>query len=96
MTINNKRTGWDRMPLNPETHPREVSEFTKLVGDLCARREIDIYQLAERLAMDPAELVKIVNGKLMPTDAVLAGLSKALDSDVRNLKELAGKIKQGC
>lgn len=96
MTINYKRTESDRMQLNPETHQHGVSEFTKHVGDLCARREIDIYQLAERLAMDPNELLKIVNGKLMPTDVVLSGLSKALDSDVRSLKELAEKMKPGC
>jgi transcriptional regulator with XRE-family HTH domain len=90
MAINYKRT--DRMLSNPE---HRVSEFTKHVGDLCARREIDIYQLAERLKMDPAELLKIVNGRLMPTDVVLAGLSNALDGDVRNLKKLAEKLKLG-
>ena len=93
MTINYK-TESDRMKLSPEMHPHQVSEFTRHVGDLCARREIDIHQLAERLAMDPAELLEMVNGRLMPTDAVLSGLSKALDSDVRNLKMLAEKMQQ--
>lgn len=95
MTINNKRTEYDGMQLNPEMDQRRVSEFTKFVGELCARREIDIYQLAESMTMDPAELLKIVNGRLMPTDVVLSGLSKALDSDVDNLKKLAEKMKQG-
>jgi len=93
MTINYK-TESDRMKSSPEIHPHQVSEFTRHVGDLCARREIDIYQLAERLAMDPAELLEMVNGRLMPTDAVLSGLSKELDSDVRNLKMLAEKMQQ--
>jgi ribosome-binding protein aMBF1 (putative translation factor) len=94
MTINDKRTECDGMQLNPEMDQRRVSEFTKFVGELCARREIDIYQLAERMTMDPAELLKIVNGRLMPTDVVLSGLSKALDSDAHNLKKLAEKMKQ--
>jgi ribosome-binding protein aMBF1 (putative translation factor) len=95
MTINNKRTECNGMQLNPEMDQRRVSEFTKFVGELCARREIDIYQLAERMTMDPTELLKIVNGRLMPTDVVLSGLSKALDSDVHTLKTLAEKMKQG-
>jgi transcriptional regulator with XRE-family HTH domain len=95
MTINYKPTERDRMESNPEMHPRRVSEFTKVVGDLCAQHEIDIHQLAERLAMDPAELLQIVNGKLMPTDAVLSGLAEALDSDLRNLRRLAEKINPG-
>jgi transcriptional regulator with XRE-family HTH domain len=93
MTI--KRTECDGMQLNPEMDQRGVSEFTKFVGELCAQREIDIYQLAERLTMDPAELLKIVNGRLMPTEVVLSGLSKALDSDVDNLKKLAEKMQEG-
>jgi ribosome-binding protein aMBF1 (putative translation factor) len=93
MTINYKETE-DQLQSNPERHPRQVSEFTRHVGGLCARREIDLYQLAERLAMDPAELLEIVNGRLMPTDVVLSGLSKALDSDVRDLKMLAEKMPQ--
>ena len=95
MTINYKRTECDGMQLNPEMDQRRVSDFTKFVGELCARREIDIYQLAERLTMDPAELLKIVNGRLMPTEVVLSGLSKALDSDVDNLKKLAEKMQEG-
>jgi ribosome-binding protein aMBF1 (putative translation factor) len=94
MTINDNRTEYEGMQSNSEMQQHRVSEFTKLVGDLCARREIDIYQLAERLSMDPSELLKIVNGRLMPTDVVLDGLSKALDSDVHNLKKLAEKMKQ--
>jgi transcriptional regulator with XRE-family HTH domain len=85
MAINYKQS-------NPEMHQRRVSEFTKHVLDLCAQREIDIYQLAEHLTMDPDELLQIVNGRQMPTDVVLFGLSKALDSDVDNLKKLAEKI----
>jgi transcriptional regulator with XRE-family HTH domain len=93
MTINYKTEG-DRMQSSPEMHPRQVSEFTRHLGDLCARREIDIHELAERLTMDPAELLEIVNGRMMPTDAVLSGLSTALDSDVRDLKTLAEKMQQ--
>jgi hypothetical protein len=44
----------------------KVSEFTRFVGQLCTQREIDIYRLAERLTMDPTELLRIINGRLAP------------------------------
>jgi hypothetical protein len=78
-----------------EMGQHRVSEFTKHVGELCARREIDIYRLAERLTMDPIELLKMINGRLMPTNVVLSGLARELDTDVRYLEKLAEEIRLG-
>jgi hypothetical protein len=66
-----------------------VTAFTRYIGQLCAQREIDIYRLAERLTMDPTELLKMINGKLAPTHAALSGLARELDIDVRYLERLA-------
>jgi ribosome-binding protein aMBF1 (putative translation factor) len=71
----------------------KVSEFTRYVGQLCTQREIDIYRLAQRLTMDPTELLRIINGRLAPTNAVLSGLARELDADVRHLEKLAGEIR---
>jgi hypothetical protein len=70
-----------------------VSEFTRHVGKLCARREIDIYRLAQCLTVDPTELLEMINGRLLPTNAVLSGLALELDTDGRYLEKLAEKIQ---
>ena len=70
-----------------------VSEFTKHVGGLCTRREIDIDRLAERLVMDPTQLLKMINGRLIPTSLVLSGLARELHTDVRHLEKLAEEIR---
>jgi ribosome-binding protein aMBF1 (putative translation factor) len=79
----------------PEMRQHRVSEFTKYLGDLCARREIDLYRLAERLTMDPTDLIKMINGRLMPTNVVLSGLARELDTDTRLLERLADEIRLG-
>jgi ribosome-binding protein aMBF1 (putative translation factor) len=85
----------NRMQSDAEIHPHSVSEFTKHVGDLCTRREIDIGRLAERLTMDPAQLLKMINGRLTPTNVALSGLARELDTDLRYLQKLAEEIHQG-
>jgi hypothetical protein len=70
-----------------------ASEFTKHVGGLCTRREIDIDRLAQRLVMDPTQLLKMINGRLMPTSLVLSGLARELHTDVNHLEKLAEEIR---
>jgi transcriptional regulator with XRE-family HTH domain len=72
----------------------KVSEFTSYVGQLCAQREIDIYLLADRLTMDPTELLRMINGRLKPTHEVLAGLARELHADGRQLEKLAEEIRE--
>jgi hypothetical protein len=70
-----------------------ASEFTKHVGGLCTRREMDIDRLAKRLVMDPTQLLKMINGRLIPTTLVLSGLAQELHTDVRHLEKLAKEIR---
>jgi hypothetical protein len=72
---------------------RKVYEFSRHIGALCATRETDVYKLGERLGIDPITLLLMINGKEKPTKAVISGLAKELDSDVRYLEKLAAEIK---
>jgi hypothetical protein len=54
----------------------KVSEFTNHIADLCAARGTDIFRLAGKLRMDPKELLQMINGKVVPTKAVISGLAK--------------------
>jgi plasmid maintenance system antidote protein VapI len=68
---------------------RKVSEFSKHVGSLCARAGKNVYDLAPRIGVLPSELLAMINGSRKPTRAVIAGLARELDSDVRHLEKLA-------
>jgi hypothetical protein len=43
----------------------------------------------------PSELLNIINGRVKPTKAVLAGLARKLDSDMSYLERLAAEIVDG-
>jgi hypothetical protein len=73
---------------------RLVSEFTKHVVALCARREIDIQKISDLVEVDLTQLLRMINGKTVPTEAVIAGLAKVLDCDVCQLRQSAGGISQ--
>jgi transcriptional regulator with XRE-family HTH domain len=70
----------------------QVSEFTKFVGAMCARKMLNVYQLGQRLGVDPGELLDMVNGRKSPTKAVVRGLAKELDVDERYLEKLAAEL----
>jgi transcriptional regulator with XRE-family HTH domain len=70
----------------------KVYEFSKHIGALCVTWGTDVYMLGQKLGVDPQELLRMVNGKVMPTNAVVQGLAKELDSDVRYLEKLADEI----
>ena len=89
------RTECDQMQSAAEIRPNQVYDFTKHVGDLCTRLEIGIDRLAQRLTMDPTELLKMINGRLMPTNMVLSGLARELETDLRYLEKLAEEIRLG-
>jgi Helix-turn-helix len=71
-----------------------VSEFTKFVGSMCARKMLNAYRLGQRLGVDPAELLKMINGKKAPTPKVVQGLAKALDVDECYLEKLAEQMRE--
>jgi plasmid maintenance system antidote protein VapI len=72
---------------------QKVYEFSKHMGALCARAGKNVYDLAPKLGLLPSELLAMINGRVKPTKAVIAGLAKELDSDVRYLERLAAAIE---
>jgi hypothetical protein len=72
----------------------KVYEFSKHIGALCVTRGTDVYKLGPKLGMDPMELLRMINGKVVPTKAVVQGLARELDSDVRYLEKLAEEIRK--
>jgi transcriptional regulator with XRE-family HTH domain len=56
-------------------------------------RGTDVFKLGAKLGMDPMELLRLINGKTVPTKAVVQELAKELDSDVSYLTKLAAEIK---
>jgi transcriptional regulator with XRE-family HTH domain len=72
----------------------KVYEFSKHIGALCVTRDTDATALGAKLGIDPMELLRMVNGKTVPTKAVIAGLAQELGSDVRYLEKLVEEIRQ--
>jgi hypothetical protein len=59
----------------------------------CVNRGTDVFKLGAKLGMDPIELLRMINGKVVPTKAVISGLAKELHSNVSLLTKLAAEIK---
>jgi hypothetical protein len=74
---------------------RKDYEFRRLVGALCIRAHTNVVKLGKTLGIDPAELFQLISGHVVPSKAVIAGLARELDSDVRYLKKLVAEIKPG-
>jgi hypothetical protein len=53
---------------------------------------LNVYQLGERLGVDPRELLDMINTKKIPTKTVVRGLAKELEVDERYLEKLASQI----
>jgi hypothetical protein len=49
-----------------------VYEFSKHIVALCVRANTNVFKLGEKLGIDPAELLAMINGKVMPTKAASA------------------------
>jgi hypothetical protein len=71
----------------------QVCEFSNHICALCATRGTDVFRLGTKLGIDPTELLQMINGKVVPTRAVISGLAKELDSNVSLLTKLATEIK---
>jgi hypothetical protein len=56
----------------------KVYEFSKHIGALCVTRGKDVHKLGAKLGIDPMELLRIINGKAMPTKVAMQGLPKEL------------------
>jgi hypothetical protein len=61
---------------------------------LCATRCTDVFRLCAKLDIDPMELLRMINGKVVPTKSVIQGLGNELDSASRYLEKLAEEIRK--
>ena len=73
--------------------PPKPYRFSTYVGGLCVNRGTDVFKLGAKLGMDPIELLRMINGRVVPTKAVISGLAKELHSNVSLLTKLASEIK---
>jgi hypothetical protein len=80
-------------PYLPQMTEPKVYEFSRHICALCATRGTDVFKLAAKLRMDPMELLQMINGKVVPTRAVISGLARELHSSVSLLTKLATEIK---
>jgi hypothetical protein len=65
----------------------QVNEFSRHICALCATRGTDVFRLAAKLRMDPMELLKMINGKVVPIkQVIIQRRAKELNSDVRSAK----------
>ncbi len=71
----------------------KVYGFSKHIGALCVTRDTNVHKLGVKLGIDPMEPLRMINGRAMPTKAVIAGLAKELNSDRSYLTKLAAEIK---
>ena len=71
----------------------KVNEFSNHICALCATRGTDVFRLGAKLGIDPTELFQMINGKVVPTKAVISGLAKELHSNVSILTKLATEVK---
>jgi hypothetical protein len=71
----------------------KVYEFSEHICALCVTRGTDVFRLGAKLGIDPMELLQMINGKVVPTRAVIRGLAKELHSNVSILTKLATEIK---
>jgi hypothetical protein len=71
----------------------KVYKFSEHICALCATRGTDVFRLGAKLGIDPMELLRMINGKVVPIRAVISGLAKELHSNVSLLTKLAAEIK---
>jgi transcriptional regulator with XRE-family HTH domain len=70
-----------------------VYAFSQHICTLCVTHDTNVHKLGAKLGIDPAELLRMFNGRVVPTDQVIAGLARELNSDPSYLQELADEIK---
>jgi len=51
-----------------------------------------LHKVGPKLGIEPMDLLAMINGRVAPTQAVIAGLARELDSNVTYLTKLAGEI----
>jgi hypothetical protein len=68
-------------------------QFNTFIGTLCVTRNTDVHKLGTKLDIDPMELLKMINGKVVPTKSIVSRLARELGCDQAYLQKLAAEIK---
>jgi hypothetical protein len=71
----------------------QSDELSTHIGALCTR-DTDVHKPGPKLGVGPVKLLRMINGRSSPPKAILAGLGKELDSDVRYLNKLEDEIRK--
>jgi hypothetical protein len=71
-----------------------IHRFSIYVGNLCVTRGTDIFKLGAKLGVGPIEVLRMINGKVAATKAVIQGFAKQRGSDPRSLEKLAEEIRK--
>jgi hypothetical protein len=53
----------------------KVYAFSQHIGAPCVTRDTNLHKLGAKLGIDPMELLHMINGKVVPTRAVVSGLA---------------------
>jgi hypothetical protein len=64
----------------------KLHQFSTFIGTLCVTRDTNVH--------NGPELFRTINGRAVPTKAIVAGLAKELDSNPRYLEKLAEEIRK--
>jgi hypothetical protein len=54
----------------------KVYEFSRYFGALCVAKGTDVYKLGLKLGIEPSDLLALLNGRTVPSKAIVAGLTK--------------------
>jgi ribosome-binding protein aMBF1 (putative translation factor) len=68
--------------------------FSVTIGETCNRKMRNFADLAEKLKMDVADLMRQCNGKAAPSKALVKGLAKELEIDESFLNRLADEVRK--
>jgi hypothetical protein len=68
-------------------------QFSTFIGTLCVTRQTDVHKLGTKLDIDPMELLKMINGKVVPTNSIVSRLARELGCDQAYMQRMAAEIK---
>jgi transcriptional regulator with XRE-family HTH domain len=68
--------------------------FSTHIGASCARQFRTFQYLAEKLKMPVEDLMRMCNGKVSPSKALVKGVAKELGIDESFLEKLAAEVRK--
>jgi hypothetical protein len=59
--------------------PSKPYQLSSFIGTLCVTHDTNVHKLRARLGVDPAELLRMFNGRAPASKALVAALARELD-----------------